>query len=227
MDAQAQPWWEYIQRTPEAIIGLLDLPDVMGHGCGEPVQQTPAPIYDAPAFGSGTGSTLILVHDKELGCVFALQRPGAAPAPAPTLESGYEIPSAPVYERRGAWFRVALKNGSGWIRHTDANDFAGYPELLSDNLAYIREGWDGKLRESPGDRGDVIALPAAWNPHLDKRIDIHYLGARMVRKELWIQVRLATETCDTKLDGVKPVTGWIRAYRLNRSPAVWFASRGC
>src|SRR5687767_8629867 len=91
VEAQAQPWWEYLDRTPERIVGLLDLPDV-GEGCGTQRKQTPVALYDSPRPGSRRAGMFFLLHDDTLGCVFAVQREGGATEPAPTLESGYEIP---------------------------------------------------------------------------------------------------------------------------------------
>jgi hypothetical protein len=106
VEVQAQPWWEFLDRTPERIIGLLDLPDVIGEGCGTQRKQTPAAVYVAPTRDSRRAGMFFLLHDDTLGCVFALQGSGGGKELAPTLESGYEIPAAPVYECRGPWFRT-------------------------------------------------------------------------------------------------------------------------
>jgi hypothetical protein len=141
--AQAQPWWEYLDRTPERIIGLLDLPEVVGYGCGMAEKQTAAQGYSAPSRDSPRLGLMSLVHDDNLGCVFVFESADGAKEPMPTLESGYEIPASPVYERRGAWFRGALKGGSVWMRHDNPEDFFPYPELLRERLSYIQQGLDG------------------------------------------------------------------------------------
>ena len=146
----------------------------------------------------------------------------------PTLESGYEIPAAIVYEKRGAWFRIRLKAGSAWIRHTAQEDFLSYPEVLEDQLPAILQGWNGTLRAAPGFTGAVTALPDGWKDLLDRTLSAQYLEAQRVGNDIWIHVRLAAKaSCDQIYEGVTDVEGWIPAYRPNGAPTMWFSSRGC
>lgn len=178
IETHAQPWWEYLDRTPERIIGLLDLPDIVGEGCGTTVKQTPAPVYDAPTQNSRRAGMFSLIHDDNLGCVYALQRAEGANEPAPTLETGYEIPATPVYERRGAWFRMGLKEWSAWIRRSAREDFLAYPEVLRESLAHTMQTWDGTIRAAPGPSGQVTPLSPGWKALLDRHLSIEYLGSR-------------------------------------------------
>jgi hypothetical protein len=146
----------------------------------------------------------------------------------PTLESGYEVPAAIVFERRGQWFRIRLPKGSAWIRRTDPKEFLPYPDLLRENLAHTLPGWNGILRETPNVSAKITPLTEGWHELLERSPSVEYLGSRRVGKDLWIHIRLLTEgPCDQKLEGMTPVTGWISAYRPNRSPSAWFSSRGC
>ena len=146
----------------------------------------------------------------------------------PTLESGYEIPAAVVFERRGPWFRVRLNEGSAWIRHEDPENFRAYPEVLRQHLAHTMPNWNGTLRATPGPFGRLIPLSSGWKEVLHRQPSIEYLGSRRVGSELWLHIRLiAKPECGQIYEGVSDVEGWIPAYDTDRSPLAWFSSRGC
>ena len=42
-----------------------------------------------------------------------------------------------------------------------------------------------------------------------------------------MHVRLETESCGVELAGVKPIEGWILAYRGSGETSAWFYARGC
>jgi hypothetical protein len=226
--AQAQSGREYFDDSPERLIGLLDLDDIVRGGCGEPVERTIARVFSEPSETSSAVGSIRWVDAGEKGCGLVIEGAGGIQQQLPAEESGYEIPAAIVYERRDQWFRIRLAKGSAWIRRADATDFLAYPDTLRDRLAYILQGWDGVLRETPGASRKAIPLSEGWKQLLDRGIDIDYVGSRRVDNDLWIYIRLTTEgECGQKLEGVTPVSGWIPAYRPNRSPSVWFSSRGC
>ena len=225
---QGQTGWDYFDDSPERLIGLLDLDDIVREGCGEPVERTTARVFSAPAETSSDIGTIGWLDAREKGCALVLERAGGMKEELPAMESGYEIPAAIVYERRGEWLRIRLAMGSAWIKRTSATEFLAYPDTLRDRLAYILQGWDGTLHETPGASGTLIPLSEGWKELLDRGLDVDYLGSRVAGNDLWIHIRLITEgVCGKKLDGVTPLSGWIPAYRPNRSPSVWFSSRGC
>jgi hypothetical protein len=225
--AQAQSGWEYLDQTPERIIGLLDLPDIVGQGCGAPEKRSTTPVFRSPSQNVPQLGTIYMRDEGSAGCGLMIERTGGVKEEVPTLESAYEISAAIVYERRGSWFRIRLKAGFGWIRRNDAKDFLSYPELLGERLSYILQGWDGTLRETPGASGRVIPLSPGWKASLNRQLNTEFLGARRAGNDLWIHIQLITERCGQSLAGVTPVTGWIPAYQSNRSPSAWFSSRGC
>jgi len=146
----------------------------------------------------------------------------------PTLESGYEIPAAVVFERRGSWFRIRLNEGSAWIQRTAPEDFVAYPEVLRDHLTHTLPHWDGTLRATPGPSGLLIPLSSGWKEVLHRQPSIQYLGSQRVGRELWLHIRLiAKPECGQTNEGERDVEGWIPAYHANRSPLAWFSSRGC
>ena len=224
--AEARDWWDTLSVTPERLVGLLDLHDVVRGGCGEPVERTTARVFRTPAENGDVGR-LYWQHSTDAVCGLMFENAQGDKEEVPTLESGYEVPAAIVYERRGSWFRIRLPNGSSWIRRTDPEEFLPYPDLLRENLAHMLPGWDGTLRETPNMSGKIRPLTPGWHELLERQPSVEYLGSRRVGKDLWIHVKLLTETCDEKLEGMTPVTGWVPAYRPNRAPSVWFSSRGC
>jgi len=225
---QAQSGWEYLDQTPERIVGLLDLPDVVGQGCGTLEKPATPRVFSAPSQNGPHVGTIYMRDEGDAGCGLMIEMGGGVKEEVPTLESGYEIGAAIVYERRGSWFRIRLKDGSVWIRRGDQKDFLPYPEILRENLGHTMQRWDGTLRAVPGLSGRIAPLPPEWKVLLDRQLSIEFLGSRNVGNDLWIHIRLITGACGQTLEGVKaPVTGWIPAYQSNRSPSAWFSSRGC
>jgi hypothetical protein len=224
---QAQTNWEYLEQSPERILGLLNLPEIVGDGCGASQKRASARVFSLPSANGTHVGTIYMRDEGNAGCWLTVERTAGSKEQAPTLESGYEIAAAIVYERRGSWFRIALSEGSAWIRRSDSTDFLPYPEILRENLSHIQQGWDAKLRDTPGSSGKIKSVPPGWTARSDQHIDIEFLSSRRVGNELWIHVQLMTERCGQTVEGVAITTGWIPAYRANRSPSAWFSSRGC
>jgi len=226
---QAQSNYEYLENSPERLIGLLDLPDIVQGGCGAAPKRATARAFSTASLNGVTVGTIYWREVADTFCGLMIDRTGGITEELPTLESGYEIPAAIVYERRGTWFRIRLKTGSAWVQHTSKEDFFSYPEVLGENLAHTLQSWDGTLRATPGTSGKVTPLPSGWKALLDRQLSVDYLGSQRVGNDLWLHIRLAVKGgCDHTYEGVTAdVDGWIPAYRPDRSPAVWFASRGC
>ena len=93
----------------------------------------------------------------------------------PTEESGYETLAAVVYERRGRWFRIAVPRGSAWIERANTDDFLPYPQLLARGMAYLRNDWDGQLRQTAGFGSPAEVLPLEWKERIPTPIDIEVL----------------------------------------------------
>jgi hypothetical protein len=228
-DVQAQnDNWENLSKTPERLIGILDLPDIVAYGCGAAPNRATAPAFATPSENGRRVGTIYWHEVRDVECQLMIEKTGGVKEGVPTLESGYEIPAAIVFERRSQWFRIRLKDGSAWIRRSDTTDFLAYPDVLRENLASTLQTWDGTLRATPGSSGRVVPLSAGWNALLDRMLSIEYLGSRTVGNDLWLHIRLAAKgACDQVYEGVMDVEGWIPAYHTDRTPMAWFASRGC
>jgi hypothetical protein len=229
VDAQAQTdTWEYLSKTPERIVGILDLPEIIQGGCGPAPSRATARLFATPSQNRPSIGTLYWHEVPNIVCKLMIEKAGGVKEEVPALESGYEIPAVIVFERRGQWFRIRLNDGSAWIRHTDETDFLPYPEVLRDNLASTMQNWDGTLRATPGSTGRIVPLSAGWKALLDRVLSIEYLGSRRVDNDLWLHIRLAAKSaCEQTYEGVTDVEGWIPAYHTDRTTMAWFASRGC
>ena len=228
-EAQAQSdWWEVLSKTPERLIGLLDLPDIVQYGCGPAPTRATAHIFAAPSQNARRIGTIYWLEEGERSCGLMIEKADGSKEELPTLESGYEIPAAVVFERRGPWFRIRLTEGSAWIRRDDPEDFLAYPDVLREHLSHTMPSWDGTLRATPGLSGRLIPLSSGWKEVLHRQPGIQYLGSQRVGGELWLHIRLiAKPECGQTYEGESDVEGWILAYHADRSPLAWFSSRGC
>jgi hypothetical protein len=223
--AGGQDWHFAVSQglIKERVIGLLSLPEVVAPECA-PTKPTRVNLYASPSTGRPPSGSIEPSRD----CHILVRLAGSSvEEPLPTEESGYETSAAVVYQRDGRWFRIALQHGSAWVARDNPNDFLPYPEILTDRLSYVKEGWDGRMWNTPGASGAARALPSGWRSHLKRNIPIDFLGSRRVGNEMWIHVRLNTEICGQSFDGVTSVDGWVPAYSPSGAPSAWFYSRGC
>jgi hypothetical protein len=231
--AQDWQWAVSTNLTHERVVGLLNLPEIMGAGCGS-IEPKRVDLYKTPStLSPPIGSIALSVSDRQADgtCgsarIVVRRAESRSDEQLPTDETGYEIAAAIVYQRSGLWFRIALQHGSAWITRESAQDFQSYPELLlTDKSDYLRKGWDGRLWPAPG-AAAATQVPSGWSKHFGENIPIDVLGVRRIRNEVWIHVRLNTESCGERLTGVRSATGWLPAYRPPRRTSVWFYSRGC
>ena len=215
------------------VIGPLDLPGVTRNFSDDACLSTESLGVQLHSTPSNTGAALGVVYTRnhpEYGCGLFFKRAGTSTEEyLPSEESGYEIAAAVVYERRGRWFRIALPQGSAWIERANDTDFLAYPGLLSRRLAYLRRDWDGQLRQRAGVDFPTLPLPTEWKERLRiKEIGIDVLCMTRVGNEDWMHVRFSTDRCgDATLKMLRPVQGWVQAYRADGRTTGWFYSRGC
>jgi hypothetical protein len=233
-DPEPWRWFVSLGKARERVLGLLDLPELVGEGCG-PADPKRANLYDTPSAAKPPVAEIeFFVASREPdghACSYAalgVRRAGRTSTERlPYDESGYEYPAAIVYERAGRWFRIALMRGSAWVHREGPLGFHQYPESLKDDhLTYVKKGWDGRLWRTPGDSTST-PVPPAWKPYLDDNATIEVLGVRRTGQDVWIRIRLVTDDCEGTIDGVPPVEGWIPAYRPSGETSIWFWSRGC
>jgi hypothetical protein len=218
-------------RAP--VLGLLRLPEAVGEGCGSdtlrvfPLQQIPT------ASAPPVGTLRYRVSGRTPGgascdsAAFVMERAGGGEEAVPSDESDYEVSSLVVLGRRAPWFQVALRRGRAWLRHDAESDFLSYPELLTDRLAYLRAGWDGRLWASPEAKAPQLA-DAVWRKLASDEVVIELLGVRRVGDTAWMHIRtLSANACDPDFPGAPSITGWLPAYKPSGETTAWFYSRGC
>jgi hypothetical protein len=227
----AQRWFTSQNQGNTRIIGLLELPDVTRNFSDDcrSTESGSVQLYSTP---STTGAALGAVYKRnhpEYGCGLLFKRAGTSTEEElPSEESGYEIAAAVAYERRGRWFRIAVPQGSAWIERANADDFLSYPQLLTQQMAYLRSDWDAQLRPTAGFESSTDPLPLEWKDQVPRQIGIEVLGVTRVDSDDWIHVRFSTERCgDDAVKLLRPVQGWLPAYRPNGTTTAWFHSRGC
>ena len=228
----AQRWFVLQNKPSERVVGLLDLRDVTENYADDACKSKDlisVQLYNRPTVAGTAIGAIYMRQHPEFGCGLLFKRAGtASEEELPTEESDYETAAAVVHERRGRWFRIAVPNGSGWIQRANADDCLPYPQLLAQQLAYLRKDWDGQLRRTAGFGFATEPVPVEWKEHVPKQIGIEVLGITRVGNDDWIHVRFVDERCgDDSLRRLKPVQGWLPAYRSDGMPVAWFYSRGC
>jgi hypothetical protein len=228
----AQRWFVSQNQGNTRVVGLLDLPDVTTNFSDDACLSTEsvrAQLYSTP---SRTGAAIGTVYKRkhpEYGCGLVFKRARTSiEEELPSEESRSDIAAAVVYERRERWFRVAVPQGSAWIERANADDFLSYPLLLSRRHAYLRNDWNGQLRQTAGFEFPIAPLPIEWKGRVTKQIGIEVLRMTRVGSDDWILVRFSTDRCgDATVKMLKPVQGWLPAYRSDGTTTAWFHSRGC
>ena len=215
------------------VIGLLDLPEIVGHACGAAPPAT-ADLYAAPsASASPLGSLSMHVTNRAPdgstcdNATLVVRHHDGRVEPIPIRESGYEVPAAVVRARSGQWYRIDTRRGSAWIRRADPRHFLSYPDLLNDKLTYLPKGWNARLWRNPG-QGTPVDVPAQWrDQHLQGAVTVEVLEVRRLGREPWVHVRLVPNSCGEAQPSMAPWTGWLPAYTRAGDTSLWFYSRGC
>jgi hypothetical protein len=216
--------------TPaERLIGLLELPDVIGPPCGlrDGTRQAVYTTPDRSRSPLGSLRFRVLPRPGDGACdeaTLLLEAPDGTTSTMPTAEIGYEEQALIVFEHRGGWYRVKTPNGSAWIERASPPDFTAYEDLLIDNLTYLDAGWDGVLWVNPD--AASFSVGDAWH-RAGEAFPVKVMEHRRVAGVLWLRVRLQREVCGIVITDAPEPTGWVPAYRLDGQPVAWFYSRGC
>jgi hypothetical protein len=108
-------------RVRGRVIGLLDLPDIVGQACSASPSIT-ADLHAAPSkTASPIGSLALRVTDRapngmECTATLVVQHRDGGVEPIPIRESDYEVPAAIVRARSGPWYRIDTARGPAWRR---------------------------------------------------------------------------------------------------------------
>ena len=210
--------------TRERLIGLLTLPQVLGGGPCVPFAPSRIPLYgqlraDKPIAHIEVDKYWTFHQNGGCsGLEVRVHEPGRPAAELPTQEYEYEAPAAVVVAREGEWFQIRTSSRPLWMKATTENTFRSLVELIGpDSLTYLTRSWDEAIHVVPG--GSRAKVPA-----VGPDTPVLVRDNRTVSGELWLLIE-TTDSCSQAK--VPKVTGWVRAYGRDNSPAVWFYSRGC
>lgn len=153
----------------------------------------------------------------------------AAPRGCVFTESGYEVPSLAVFERRGDWLRIALENDArrfGWVQ--EGGRFHALANLLgSDNLTYLTAAWNGTLYDGTGPNASGRqARRANGASRAGGETPYRGIGHAIARGRLWLHIEVLDNVCGAQEPRVVD-TGWIPAQSATGAQWAWFRSRGC
>ncbi len=199
-------------QLPDRRTGLLELPELRAHvEAGKMVDEFSTVVYDAPARAAKSRRV----------------QAGEQTGRLELKEHGYEEYSVVVLARRTVggqrWARVALVSGSAWIPEPPGATFRSYADLVKESLAYLTEGWDGRVWDSPGGVPRVVARRQIKRP--EHPADI--FEYREVNGQLWFHVNVFSESpCETE-QPVSLISGWVPAYNARGQWTTDFYSRGC
>jgi hypothetical protein len=158
---------------------------------------------------------------------------GSAPGGCIYAESGYEIPSVAVFERRGEWLRIALDSSGtrfGWVMSDDAF-FHPMTDLLGESrLTYLNTRWNRRLYAAPDAKaiaaGGRVARLSAGSTSAHAEQPYRAVRTVVVGGRLWLRVELLDKVCSANEPRVID-TGWVPAQSSTGEQWAWFWSRGC
>lgn len=212
---------------PAGTTGLLTVPEIAGGElgyCGD-FAAVPLPLHDTPESGANGAYLQSSGAASCPGELSSVHHADGRQAELPLMEHGYEAASLIVLEARPPWYRIALADGSAWVKagHGHYRDLV---ELYADGLTYLTAAWTGELCDGPdGDR--VCAMADIQRLHDEHQDSVEVLDWARMPDGLWLEVQLTTSPCHTDLQRTLPIRGWLRAQGDGQAPNVWFYSRGC
>lgn len=142
-------------------------------------------------------------------------------------EYGYEEAGALVYGRERGYFLIRTSRGVGWLSPHKAGAFHPLETLISRELTYLTDAWDGFVSLSPGSANRTRVTPQRSPDGHDAR-DVRVKAVRTVKGKLWVEIEVISHTiCESDEPPRVEARGWIRAHDGTGAPTVWFPSRGC
>jgi len=135
----------------------------------------------------------------------------------------HEGNGALVYGRENGYFLIRTSRGAAWLSPHNAGSFHPYEDLVSGDLSYVTEAWDGFVSESPGS-----ALRTRMPQRQPQGEVARVKGFRTVRGKLWVEIEVISHSfCESDEPPKIKARGWIAAHDKANVPTVWFAARGC
>ena len=139
-------------------------------------------------------------------------------------EYGYEQAGALVYGRERGHFLIRTARGLGWLSPHDAGTFHSLETLLTRDLTYLTDAWDGFVSASPG--GAARRRVPQRRPYGYE--DVRVKRLQTVEGKLWAEIEVISHSsCESDKPPTVKGHGWIKAHDKIGAPTIWFPSRGC
>jgi len=218
----------------EPPIGLLTLPEVFGFRDTCNIRSgAQVLVYQNPG-----GAILGRIVAVDVPAVKANGRCGAASALfRPTQGQPYSfyplrefragIPAVLAQEERGAWVRIAVAGGSGWVRNVEPRRLFSLLELLRRNEPRLTGEWNEVVYESPAGpavRLDILEREKEDDALPDIRIQV--LEQICVAGKVWLHLIFLSKPPEQGKTLIQRREGWIVAHGRNGMPALWFSPAG-
>jgi hypothetical protein len=214
-----------------SLVGVWDFPAIQ-FDTATPAAVTVVhsePSVSAPVIATLDGRGITFAGAATPSCLWNrdLERP-AAPRGCSLTESGYEIATIGVFEKRGEWLRIALDDNAtefGWLQ--PSGEFHALADLLAaDHLTYLTARWDRMMFDSPGRVRPRAARLGSDSSAATPEISYRAIDHVFVDDRLWLHVELLDRVCRV----AEPVAldrGWVPAQSAAGEQWTWFWSRGC
>lgn len=219
---------------PDGLVGLLDVPSLLGSGACTQRSGAHYPLLQAPAAGAAQVGMLEAppIAAGQTGCsqdalVPRVRKAGDAwSSPVPTREVRVGHPALIVIDQRQGWFQVLVGDTGAWLAQPPASRFYDYDELIIGSPVHPLRGWDHRVCATPR-REDCRAMALPKNPAL--RVG----RVQSFGPEVWFRVEFGIGACEgLAKPGRDTLTGWIPGYALpasngRRPLTLWFDPHGC
>lgn len=193
---------------PGPVLGIVEIPEMffVDPGSGESAPRAALTLYNRP----DSTSTVL--------------PPISAPDAIDSAEHGYEELGALVYGRERGYYLIRTARGLGWLSPHKAGAFHPFEKLITRELTYLTDAWDGFVSASPA--GAIRTRVAPRRPYGPEKVRVKRL--QTVEGRLWAEIEIISHSiCESDKPPTVTGLGWIRAHDRDGAPAVWFASRGC
>lgn len=206
--ASAPPWLQANGGGPGPVLGIVEIPELffVDPDKGTYVPKAALTVYTRP--------------DSESKVMAVISTPEAID----DAEYGYEEAGALVYGRQRGYFLIRTARGVGWLSPHDAGSFHSLEALLTSELTYLTDAWDGFVSTSPG--GAARRRVTQRRPYGNE--DVRITERRTLGGRLWVAIEVISHSiCESDKPPAVKARGWIRAHDDTGAPTVWFPSRGC
>src|SRR5262245_19178483 len=206
-----------------SVIVLAQAPNGGGPGPVLGIVEIPEMFFVDPNSGQyapRAALTLYVRPDSESKALAQI----SSPESVDEAEYGYEEAGALVYGRERGYFLIRTSRGVGWLSPDNAGSFHSLETLITRDLTYLTDAWDGFVTTSA--RSTARTRVSQRRPYGSE--DVHVKRLQTVDGQLWVEIDVISHSfCESNQPATIKASGWIRAHDAIGAPTVWFASRGC